>query len=79
MALAAVSRAAAGSASGVQAALLQEAVVTTSAQRLDLAGGRVLGLGRPSLRFCVASSRHPGRQAESCLHHLMVDKGHQTP
>ena len=79
MALAAVSGAAAGSASGVQAALLQEGVVTTPVQRLDLAGACVLGLGRPSSRVCVASSRCPGQQAESCLHHLMIDEGQQTP
>lgn len=65
MALAAVSGAAASSASGVQAALLREGVVTTPAQLLDLAGARMLGLGRSSSRFCVASSRRPGRQAES--------------
>lgn len=79
MALAAVSGAAASSASGVQAALLQEGVVTTPTQLLDLAGAHMLGLGRSSSRFCVASSRRPGRQVESCLHHLMIDKGQQIP
>lgn len=68
MALAAVSGAAAGSASGVQAALLQEGVVTTPAQCLDLAGACVLGLGRPSSRFCVASSRClVGRQSPASI------------
>lgn len=57
MALAAMSGAAASSASGVQAALRQEGVVTAPSQLLDLAGAHML--------FCAAASRSPGRQAES--------------
>lgn len=59
MALAAVSGAA-GSASGVQAAH-QEAVVTTSAQRLDLAGGRQ-GLGRPPEVLCASQAPWSARR-----------------
>ena len=35
--------------------------------------------GEALLEVLCGFEQVPGRQAESCLHHLMIDEGQQTP